>query len=89
MDQWNSMSKVVRGAKSLISWVKSVEFENPEEQEEREAIVETVLALDLRGSINSGGGSVAFVELARFGDDGWLSDQCLFSAAKRIAVEAS
>ncbi|KAI9981101.1 hypothetical protein PInf_010510 [Phytophthora infestans] len=89
MQQWHSMASVVRGAKALVSWIKSVKIENPDDEEERNAIVETVLELNLRGSNNSGGVSVEFAELARFGDDGWLSDQCLMSATQRIAAEAS
>lgn len=58
-------------------------------REEQDQITNTIMTLDMRGSINSGGESVDFAELVRFGNEGWLSDQCLVSATTRIAAEAS
>ncbi|ETL83043.1 hypothetical protein L917_16933 [Phytophthora nicotianae] len=89
MESWRTVSGLVRGARSLISWINGVSLEDPAEEDERQQIVSCIKTLDMRGSINSGGQTVEFAELVRFGNEGWLSDQCMVSAATRIAAEAS
>ncbi|KAG2961667.1 hypothetical protein PC118_g21844 [Phytophthora cactorum] len=87
--EWHSIAKLVGGARALITWVKSVELENPEDEEERSQILEDVKNMDMRGSINSGGQVLLFVKFTRFADQGWMSDGCMVTAANRIAAEAS
>ncbi|KAE9138101.1 hypothetical protein PF005_g1321 [Phytophthora fragariae] len=89
MNEWHSISRMVTGARSLMSWAKTVQLDEVSDIEKRKQILETVKTMDMRASINYGGNPVDFAELARFGDEGWLSDQCLVSAATHIAVEAS
>ncbi|KAG1708739.1 hypothetical protein DVH05_022364 [Phytophthora capsici] len=72
-----------------MSWIKSIELDNPDEEEERAQILKDIAAMDMKSSINSGGQSVEFAEIARFGNQGWLSDECIVAAATRIAAEAS
>lgn len=89
MNEWHSISRMVTGARSLMSWAKTVQLDEVSDIEKRKQILETMNTIDMRASINSGGHLVDFAGLARFGDEGWLSDQCLVSAATHFAVEAS
>lgn len=89
MSKWHSISKLVGGTRALIAWIKRVPLDGPDADEERTHILRDIKAMNMQASINSGGQVLDFAEFIRFGNDGWLNDECLVAAAGRIAVEAS
>ncbi|KAG3092972.1 hypothetical protein PI124_g16612 [Phytophthora idaei] len=76
-------------ARNLFKVVKTTLIEDIADKEKRKHILRTIPHMDVDTVYHSGGHDIAFMELARFGGDNWLSDTCVYLASLRVAEEAT
>ncbi|KAG3173569.1 hypothetical protein PI124_g1283 [Phytophthora idaei] len=76
-------------ARNLFKFVKTTLIEDDAEKEKRKHILRTIHHIHVDTGYHSGGHDIAFMELARFGGDNWLSDTCVYLASLPVAEEAT
>ncbi|KAF4134384.1 hypothetical protein GN958_ATG16424 [Phytophthora infestans] len=69
-----------------------VRFVLPErgaESKKQQEILKTIPHMGVDTVYHTGGHDIHITELARFGDESWLSDTCVYLASQRVAEEAT
>ncbi|KAF4134422.1 hypothetical protein GN958_ATG16397, partial [Phytophthora infestans] len=89
MKLWHEVSRKLLKAQKLIKFVKNLSIERGAESKKQQEILKTIPHMGADTVYHTGGHDIHFTELARFGDESWLSDTCVYLASQRVAEEAT
>ncbi|ETO99700.1 hypothetical protein F441_22880 [Phytophthora nicotianae CJ01A1] len=87
MRLWHEVSRKLLKARKLMKFVENIPSEGDAQSKKRQQILKTIPHMGVDTVYHTGGHDIPFTELARFGDESWLSDTCVYLASQRVAEE--